>query len=398
MKKITLIAALSLAAVSADAQVLADGYYRVQNSNTKRWAVLADDKAYVDENVGGVGAVNLEAIRTYLHFNKIVSNPGSIIKFTYSQAGKGYVLSAQGANTHTMLANYGEYYLTLTKQGKTYVASAYAKGFNIHLADERLHGNETEDSLGYMQPSGNDRQNWYITPLDASSADNYFGFQPTLTANGKDYLPFYADFAFTKYSDGIKAYYVDGVKERAGVARLHEITSNVIPAGVPMIIETASMDPSSNKVNIVSSNAAAPTDNLLSGVYFCSAVDLLNWWDGTSKDHNVYTLNDPTTMRVLAVEDGDLVLKKSTEKYIPANSFYLKVNADCADVVKFVDSATFDATTEPDPPTGIASVTADKNAVSALVYNLNGQCVSVSGLKSLPKGVYIVNGKKVVKR
>lgn len=72
MKKITLIAALSLAAASANAQVLADGYYRVQNSNTKRWAVLADDKAYVDENVGGVGAVNLEAIRTYLHFNKIV--------------------------------------------------------------------------------------------------------------------------------------------------------------------------------------------------------------------------------------------------------------------------------------------------------------------------------------
>lgn len=132
-----------------------------------------------------------------------------------------------------------------------------------------------------------------------------------------------------------------------------------------MIIETASMEPSSNKVNIVSSNAAAPTDNLLSGVYFCSAIDLLNWWDGTSKDHNVYTLNDPTTMRVLAVENGDLVLKKSTEKYIPANSFYLKVSADCADVVKFVDSATFDATTEPDPPTGIASVTADKNAVSA---------------------------------
>ena len=103
-------------------------------------------------------------------------------------------------------------------------------------------------------------------------------------------------------------------------------------------------------------------------------------------------------MRVLAVEDGDLVLKKSTEKYIPANSFYLKVSADCADVVKFVDSATFDATTEPDPSTGIASVTADKNAVSAFVYNLNGQCVSVSGLKSLPKGVYIVNGKKVVRR
>lgn len=401
MKRLFLVLAMATACASVDAQVLADGYYRVQNTRSQRYCLLADDYAYVDESASGAGtgSVYLQAIRTYRPFDRVVYEPGSIIKFSYSQSGHGYTLAAQGTDTHTMLQAHGDYYLTLRQNGRAYTASATAHGFTIHLSDESLDtdGQFTEqwDTLGYMQPTGDLYQYWYITKVDPAT-DNYFGFRPTLEASGKYYQSFYAGFSFKKYSDGIRAFYVDSVRERAGVARLHEITDEVLPAGVPMIIEASSTEPANNKVDIVD-GGTAPTDNKLTGVYFCSAKELLPSYDWPGAHHeDVYTLNDPETMRLLSVEDGQLVLKKSASKFIPANSFYLKVSSNCPDVLKLVDAETF-ASAE-DTPTGISAVeTTAAASASASVYDLNGQLVSTSGLQNLPKGVYIYNGKKVVK-
>lgn len=375
--------------VAANAQVLSDGYYRVQNSTTKRWAMLADDKAHVNKAVAGPEGVNLNAIRTYLNFDRIVSNPGSVIKLTYSSSGGGYTLGAQGTNTLDMLKDYGSYYLTLRQSGRTYIASAHAEGVDIHLADEPLKNEEIDDTLGFMNPSGSSTQYWYITPVDATT-DNYFGFTPSLTVGGKYYQPFYADFGFTSYSEGIKAYYVDRVSEGLGIAELREITDDVKPAAVPMIIEATSIEPANNKINIVDDRGNTPSDNKLSGVYFCATNDLLNWWDYPSGDHEVYTINDSATMRLLDVENGQLVLKKSKVKYLPANSFYLKVSKSCPDVLRLLSAEEF--------ATGISSVKVETKSADNAVYNLNGQRVSTSGLDNLPAGVYIQNWKKIIRR
>ena len=45
--------------------------------------------------------------------------------------------------------------------------------------------------------------------------------------------------------------------------------------------------------------------------------------------------------------------------------------------------------------TGISQVEGIKKALQGKVYNLQGQCVG-SSLQGLSKGVYIVNGKKVI--
>ena len=56
-----------------------------------------------------------------------------------------------------------------------------------------------------------------------------------------------------------------------------------------------------------------------------------------------------------------------------------------------------EVTLEPDPTTGIANVKTSLTK-NHKVYNLNGVVVGTeSTFKKLPKGVYIVNGKKVVK-
>ena len=46
---------------------------------------------------------------------------------------------------------------------------------------------------------------------------------------------------------------------------------------------------------------------------------------------------------------------------------------------------------------GINDLPAARQAASRLVYSLDGRCVGTSDA-DLPKGVYIMNGKKVVKR
>ncbi len=57
-----------------------------------------------------------------------------------------------------------------------------------------------------------------------------------------------------------------------------------------------------------------------------------------------------------------------------------------------------EVTLEPDPTTGIANVQTSLTK-NYKVYNLNGVVVGTeSTFKKLPKGVYIVNGKKVVKK
>lgn len=394
--------AMAAVGISGSAQVLDDGFYRVQNTRSLRYCLLADDYAYVDESASGAGtgSVYLQAIRTYRPFDRIVSEPGSVIKFTYSNSGKGYTLAAQGTDTYTMLKKHGNYYLTLRKNGKVYTASATAKGFTIHLSDESLdtEGQYTErwDTLGFMQPTGDKYQYWYITKVDANT-DNYFGFRPTITIGDKNYQSFYAGFSFKKHSDGIHAYYVDSVRERAGVARLREITTDVLPASVPMIIETAYTEPSLNKVDIVDGNGTAPAGNKLTGVYFCSVKELLPWYDQPGPNHNdVYTLNDSNTMRLLGVDNGQLVLKKANAKYVPANSFYLKVSSKCPDVLKLVDAQAF-ADAEDIVPTGITSVSTNTKEKSGVVYNLNGQRVSTTGIDNLPKGIYILDGKKIMK-
>ena len=73
---------------------------------------------------------------------------------------------------------------------------------------------------------------------------------------------------------------------------------------------------------------------------------------------------------------------KTTNKHIKSNKNISKL----------------EVTLEPDPTTGIANVKTSLTK-NYKVYNLNGVVVGTeSTFKKLPKGVYIVNGKKVVKK
>ena len=67
----------SFISVSASfAQLNGDGYYRVQNQYTSRYVVVLSNKADINY---ATNEVDLGSIETLKPFNKIVSNPASVI-------------------------------------------------------------------------------------------------------------------------------------------------------------------------------------------------------------------------------------------------------------------------------------------------------------------------------
>ena len=68
--------------------------------------------------------------------------------------------------------------------------------------------------------------------------------------------------------------------------------------------------------------------------------------------------------------------------------YYADNSSDQADMSLVTLSFTYQTT-------GISQVEGIKQALQGKVYNLQGQCVG-SSLQGLSKGVYIINGKKVI--
>ena len=89
--------------------------------------------------------------------------------------------------------------------------------------------------------------------------------------------------------------------------------------------------------------------------------------------------------------DGQLIEKTVSEITFDGDNVVLQYadnTSDQADMSLVALSFTYQTT-------GISQVEDIKKALRGKVYNLQGQCVG-SSLQGLSKGVYIINGKKVI--
>lgn len=89
--------------------------------------------------------------------------------------------------------------------------------------------------------------------------------------------------------------------------------------------------------------------------------------------------------------DGQVIDKTVTEITFDGDNIVLQYSdntSDQADMLLVTLSFTYQTT-------GISQVEGIKQALQGKVYNLQGQCVGKSP-KGLSKGVYIINGKKVI--
>ena len=313
-----------------------DGFYRARNQTTNRFISVVDDYGYIDyqstsADMGAIVTYNFADVADSPNWNyeKILSNPATVVYTEYNSDHYGYNLYCQGTNTYSIVTNYLKVSNYLHNGKVAYQMYASKSGVLRYLNDA-LNPGENESYL--EAGSFGEYSHWDVLPL-ATEGDNYFGMLPTHAVGNDYYLSFYAAFPFSFYSDGMKGFYINIVDKDLHVAVIQEIGANKtdIPASMPILVKCSSANPSNNRLDIHTSTATAPTDNLLTGVYFCNVKRQL------TNPHNDYVRNDPETMRVLGVlSDGTIGMKKSEEKYIAKNTGYLKVSPDTPDELRLI--------------------------------------------------------------
>lgn len=250
------------------------------------------------------------------------------------------------------------------------IAKKYPAGSDAYNLAEQIFGNtevdmvycigETEQGKLYAQPlpdtfgsngvnlTADDIQRivWKLSKVDA---DQPFAVAPQeKAADGSFYTTLYTDFPMQLTSAGTQAYYVTSVDANTGIPTLQEVPGNKIPALTPVIIKSSSASAQDNQILPLDEDVAPIEGNVLKGVLFSAESD--------------------GTQLSLSAGDGLTFTQKSAT--LSANSAYY-------------DGAV---------AAGISSVRSDANHADA-VYDLQGR--KVSSLVS--KGIYIINGHKVVR-
>ena len=319
---IVLILALSSACLSF-AQLNGSGFYRIKNYGTGYYIWVCD-------NTGSINYVTTNAdmgsLQLWPERDKAISEPASVLYMIHA-GGEKWDAQAQGTGVYKMIQHYLQVKTLGVAEGNTlYQVYATESGMTLYLSDVGSWGGDYH-SVGTNGKGTVNR--WIVEPVNAAT-DSYFGVQPTVTVGNKHYAPFYADFAFSFASEGMKAYTVSVVD--GSVAVIKPIETEVVPASTPVIIECSSADKSKNRLNLLEGSYPAVANNQLAGVYFCN--------EFREKSKDAITPFSATSMRVLHVNgEGKLVFDTQTadlhinwwgddgQRYLNANQSYLPVAA-----------------------------------------------------------------------
>lgn len=317
MKFSCLLLASLCSSALAVAQSAPTGYCRIQNVDTKRYLYVIDNKSTSADY--SAGTFDCGAIEPYSGLSKAISDPASVIDIVYV-SGSQYRFDAQGTSTTQIVGNY-PVHLTKYSDG-SFMCWASHSGLTRYLADVQDDLTQERGSIDVKTNTENNYRYWNILPIDVNS-DNYFGIKPTISVDGKYYAPFYASFAFSTASDGMKVYIITA--QKGGKAILSQVSADVIPGGFPVLIECASTDPANNKLNILSNSTSVLDGNLLKGNYFRYQRFRSNGEELLNEPHRNVTPYDLSTDRIFGItSDGKLGLVTPTDEYIPANYPYLR--------------------------------------------------------------------------
>lgn len=256
-----------------------------------------------------------------------------------------------------------------------------------------VNNNTTDQWFGAELPVVKDAAMWILEKVDDT---NYFGVKPSTNMRGRDgkyYTTLYVDFPFQIKGD-VKAYTIEGVEAKnadgyyfAKVKKLAQ-QGDVVPAQTAVVLECNSTNPADNQLLPQGDEKFNPSDNRLCGTFFGEAINGLTVKDGTGAEHNVTRDN----IRAFNINTADsrnpigFYKLNNTVTTIPGNkAFLVLTNAEAQAkgfVLEFEDGGT----------TGIETIENSKHSTeSGVYYDLQGRRV-----ENPTRGVYIVNGKKVV--
>ena len=308
----------------------------------------------------------------YVNLPKFPLNAGILTSFLAGKANEYLML------LRTPLQNMAAKYLV----GREYLIPTVNSLVDHFYFEDKIYLTEINDvnygpqfgfvnTDGYLDDAVQDR--WRLLPVD--NADNYLGVDGQVSDDeGHWYAAVSWAFPVT-LSSGMKAFYVeDELDLTKSQIKRTAITDEVIPAMTPMIIQLNGASAVDNQVTPVLTNAS----NVIDGNQLRCATDSLGFLLGTSipqPDTHYYTLG---------VKDGKVGIVETLQTFFPANTayYYLDESRKQANPSGFLELA--------DYVDAINSVTFNES-VETRIYDLQGRRI-----QHPTKGIYIINGKKVM--
>lgn len=248
--------------------------------------------------------------------------------------------------------------------------------------------------LNSMPSTVDKRGMWQIDDITAAdSTVAYFGAMPATASKISDcyYTTMYTAFPY-QCLDSVRAYTVSALNDD-GTVQLDSIESGIVPAYTPVILACKSTQPRHNRLlPLIDEPAPLNRTNLLKGEIWLKDYKL--------QESDYRTAFNPETMRVLSTEGAKFtntnnvgILADGTTgvfPYIVNNTAYLDVSS--------IDNPRDTYTLFKEPTTGVSEELRVKNEKSNTkkVYSITGQYLG-DEINSLPKGIYIYNGHKIIK-
>ena len=256
-----------------------------------------------------------------------------------------------------------------------------------------VNNNTTDQWYGPELPVTGDAAMWILEKVDDT---NYFGVKPSTNMRGRDgkyYTTLYVDFPFQIKGD-VKAYTIEGVDAKNAdgyyFAKVKELAQqgDTVPAQTAVVLECNSTNPADNQLLPTGDEKPKTSNNRLCGIFFGGSINGLTVKDGAGNDYNVTHDN----IRAFNINTADsrnpigFYKVKNNVTNIPGNKAFLVLTSTEAQaksfVLEFEDGGT----------TGIETIENSKNSTDdGVYYDLQGRRV-----ENPTRGIYIVNGKKVV--
>ncbi len=252
--------------------------------------------------------------------------------------------------------------------------------------------NNVANYYGPELEAAGDAGKWILEEVDAT---NYFAVRPSANMKGRDgkyYTTLYVDFSFEIAGD-MKAYTIEGVNEKNAsgyyFAKVKALggQGTTVPAQTAVVLECPSTDVADNRLQPTGTETPQTSANRLCGNYFATAIAGMTATDGAGNTYAVTTDN----IRAFSINSSDtknpigFYKVASSVTTVPGNKAFLVLTGTEAAAKGFF--LQFD-----EIATDIDGVTVKEDETEhKVIYDLQGRRV-----ESPTKGIYIVNGKKVV--
>ena len=377
------------------------GWGRIKNVGTSNYASFVGNEFTIST------AIDFDGIAAMKSQEAAIVDPGSVF-WINNHAGNSDIYSqGYGIRNGT-----GEWlYMTTNEDDNSALIYVSKYGYSYYLNDNG------DGRLTGPQSSSSTTTHWALEPITTESMDRYyFGAKcgAKYTDGKKYYTTMYTYFPY-QCMDGVKAYYVTGVEEEDGVGLVtcQEIASGKVPANTAVILECNGLDPKENRLvplscsynfstNVLTCNdksVTAISDNMLIGTYFN-----LNF-----NQHIIREEYDPDKYLTFSIADGQLGFYRWSGSYLTPGKAYLdktKMSESAKALRAFSLKFISDNNIQDDDDKlvsedggfidGVKIVNA--SPIRSRVYDLAGNKVldDASMLSTLRRGIYIVNGKKVV--